>query len=193
MALESSPLYAPFRPRWRGRHGWGVMAGSEATADFVQELLNLSPGRVRCFLDADFDGVRQSLESESPPFDCQSSFSSASKPFPLPLKLSMTLSKPWPPQHETCGQFGLRMSILASEDPPPTGLLSGCVWRNFEPCLACRQSGDAGHFRRLWMASSPWFRDSLAPHNSISFTWPLAGTGSYWSWRLVRTGTTSQG
>ena len=66
MAPESSPLYAPFRPRWRGRHGWGVMAGSEATADFVQELLNLSPGRVRCFLDADFDGVRQSLESEKP-------------------------------------------------------------------------------------------------------------------------------
>src|SRR5262249_55012995 len=46
-------------------HG-GILAGSGATADFVQELLKLSPGKVRCFLDADFDGVRQSLESEKP-------------------------------------------------------------------------------------------------------------------------------
>ena len=46
-------------------HG-GILAGSGATAGFVQELLKLSPGKVRCFLDADFDGVRQSLESEKP-------------------------------------------------------------------------------------------------------------------------------
>ena len=42
------------------------MAGFEATGDFVQELLKLAPGRVRSFLDADFDGVRQSLEAEQP-------------------------------------------------------------------------------------------------------------------------------
>ena len=42
------------------------MVGSGTTLDIVQELLRLAPGRVRSFLEADFDGVRQRLEAEPP-------------------------------------------------------------------------------------------------------------------------------
>ena len=42
------------------------MVDFEATAGTVQELLKLAPGRVRCFIEADFEGVRQSLEFEGP-------------------------------------------------------------------------------------------------------------------------------
>jgi hypothetical protein len=42
------------------------MAGFRTTPDIVQELLNLTPGRVRCFLEVDFDGVRERLEAEAP-------------------------------------------------------------------------------------------------------------------------------
>jgi len=39
---------------------------SYETPDIVEELLKLTPGRVKAFLGADFDGVRQRLEAEAP-------------------------------------------------------------------------------------------------------------------------------
>jgi very-short-patch-repair endonuclease len=42
------------------------LADSAPTLNIVQELLKLTAGRVRSFLEADFDGVRQQLEGEAP-------------------------------------------------------------------------------------------------------------------------------
>lgn len=42
------------------------MAGFPARSDVVRELLALAPGKVRCFLAAELDRLRQSLEAEEP-------------------------------------------------------------------------------------------------------------------------------
>ena len=41
--------------------GVAPMSQSRETANIVEELLKLRPGKVRCFLDADFDSVQRSL------------------------------------------------------------------------------------------------------------------------------------